>query len=519
MNASTFGHLRRGILCAALLCLLSLPARAQLGEVHLAREVGAHSMISLHAVWESSARVDEWVVELPVDWSASALQILRYGYDRVPVQVDSSGALLRIVPASPLKSPHVLVVTARTGEPLAHAQIGIEALREFPDGMRGADQYVAATQVRPVERSRENLALRFDGEKRATLDVAPALRPEAPVEIRWKMKTTGHDQLILSSWTGRESDPYLIDAVVGADGRLFLYRGSPGTHAALRSAAPVADGSWHEVVYRYDGRRHRLEIDGETVDSARTAPVPQRLGMLYLGGRSASEHGTYQGWLDDLTVRGGGERQQWTFDEERELPTVPHEPVPVLIEEKEVDLRVHLNRDNIEIRWEAEANPGAEFVLERSTDRARFEPVWRVPSHSDERNGRRGARYRYVDREAPRGVVYYRLRIENGTTEQSPIVKVGNANRERVRTTPVLGNYPNPFRSNTTITYELDERQPVRLELWDLRGHHVRTLVDETQSAGPHEVDFVPARLPSGTYVLSLTLPSGRFSHKVTHLK
>ena len=49
-------------------------------------------------------------------------------------------------------------------------------------------------------------------------------------------------------------------------------------------------------------------------------------------------------------------------------------------------------------------------------------------------------------------------------------------------------NYPNPFNPATTIRYQVAAAAPVRLEIFDVLGQRVRTLVAETQSAGFHRV-------------------------------
>ena len=49
-----------------------------------------------------------------------------------------------------------------------------------------------------------------------------------------------------------------------------------------------------------------------------------------------------------------------------------------------------------------------------------------------------------------------------------------------------------------------DPGSPVTLQVFDLLGQHVATLVDGVQTAGEHEVAFDGATLPSGVYVLRL---------------
>lgn len=69
----------------------------------------------------------------------------------------------------------------------------------------------------------------------------------------------------------------------------------------------------------------------------------------------------------------------------------------------------------------------------------------------------------------------------------------------------VADNYPNPFNPNTTIVYAVPVEGPVRLTVFDARGRHVRTLVDDLRPAGRHVVawdgrDEQGHALASGVY-------------------
>jgi|GEM_PF-3148158 len=51
-------------------------------------------------------------------------------------------------------------------------------------------------------------------------------------------------------------------------------------------------------------------------------------------------------------------------------------------------------------------------------------------------------------------------------------------------------NYPNPFNSSTTIRYTIPEAVVVRMHVYDVLGRRVITLVDESQTAGWHQVSW-----------------------------
>ncbi|WP_421773442.1 BspA family leucine-rich repeat surface protein [Gracilimonas sp.] len=63
-------------------------------------------------------------------------------------------------------------------------------------------------------------------------------------------------------------------------------------------------------------------------------------------------------------------------------------------------------------------------------------------------------------------------------------------------------NYPNPFNPTTVIRYGVPQSSEVRLEVFDMLGRKVATLVNgERQRAGWHQVNFDASRLASGMYL------------------
>jgi alkaline phosphatase len=82
-----------------------------------------------------------------------------------------------------------------------------------------------------------------------------------------------------------------------------------------------------------------------------------------------------------------------------------------------------------------------------------------------------------------------------------------------VAATALEQNYPNPFNPQTTISFDLPRTEQVRLEIVDLQGRHVRTLVDGARGQGNHTViwngtDDAGQRVASGTYVYRLITDS-----------
>jgi len=79
---------------------------------------------------------------------------------------------------------------------------------------------------------------------------------------------------------------------------------------------------------------------------------------------------------------------------------------------------------------------------------------------------------------------------------------------------PAFSIYPNPGNGEFTISYDVLKRTDVKMDIFDLRGALVRTVVDVTgQYAGKYQIPFVLNELPNGVYIVSL-INNGKQSSK-----
>ncbi len=80
-------------------------------------------------------------------------------------------------------------------------------------------------------------------------------------------------------------------------------------------------------------------------------------------------------------------------------------------------------------------------------------------------------------------------------------------------------NYPNPFNPSTIISYELPEAGQVRLNVYDMTGRQVATLVDTRMNAGRHQVSFNAMNLASGVYMYRLQAGGVTMTRQLTLIK
>jgi hypothetical protein len=67
-----------------------------------------------------------------------------------------------------------------------------------------------------------------------------------------------------------------------------------------------------------------------------------------------------------------------------------------------------------------------------------------------------------------------------------------------------VSNFPNPFKSSTNISFRLAKEGFVSLNVYDLTGRKIQTLIQEKRSAGQHSVKFSGNNLAAGTYIYRL---------------
>ncbi|MDO9578160.1 MAG: carboxypeptidase regulatory-like domain-containing protein [Candidatus Cloacimonadales bacterium] len=101
----------------------------------------------------------------------------------------------------------------------------------------------------------------------------------------------------------------------------------------------------------------------------------------------------------------------------------------------------------------------------------------------------------YIDPNLPSGVYTYYITAMYGTHESIPSneveVEVVSAGNNLISASAeLIGNYPNPFNPQTQIAFAVNEPGNVRIEIFNIKGELISTILNDNVSAGQHSVTW-----------------------------
>ncbi|MDP2302407.1 MAG: T9SS type A sorting domain-containing protein [Ignavibacteria bacterium] len=171
----------------------------------------------------------------------------------------------------------------------------------------------------------------------------------------------------------------------------------------------------------------------------------------------------------------------------------------------------HMTGEGVELKWEtASETNNRGFEIERSDYSELAQEEW-LQVGFVEGNGTTSITqsYNFIDNSAVSGKYLYRLKqIDlDGTINYSNKVEVDAS----IPNDFVLyQNYPNPFNPTTTIKFALPTDSKVLLEVFNVMGKKVKTLINSELKSGYHNYEFNANTLSSGIYFYKLN--AGKFS-------
>lgn len=156
--------------------------------------------------------------------------------------------------------------------------------------------------------------------------------------------------------------------------------------------------------------------------------------------------------------------------------------------------------DAVTLQWSTDREENFKgFDIERSADGSAWNKMAFVATMAN--NASAITQYSYTDYTPVTGHVYYRLKMVDADgsfkySKQLTVIK--NAQHAS------LQNYPNPFRGNTNISFQLPVTGLATLKVFNTMGAEVSTLINKKLEAGNYTVSFDGASLPAGVYHYTL---------------
>ena len=105
-----------------------------------------------------------------------------------------------------------------------------------------------------------------------------------------------------------------------------------------------------------------------------------------------------------------------------------------------------------------------------------------------------------------------------GAFEFDPATNISNKPKS-VEEYNLFQNFPNPFNPSTTIKYRIPKSEKVKIEVFNLLGQKITTLLDKQMPAGNHEVIFTADNLSSGVYLYRIQAGHYREVRKMVFIK
>ena len=310
-----------------------------------------------------------------------------------------------------------------------------------------------------------------------------------------------------SALTIDKTDKYEFDGIVYAQQQ--LYRWMAGSDNVSRYQAPnpgfaeTTTGELVQMAITYEnssGNAHiKIYRNGSLIGDYTQGTLESWSGtntVIVFGARHIPYSSTYADWLvahiEEARIYDGVLTQaQIQALNVGELP----------VELSSFTARIVNNMVNLKWQTATEVNNYG-FNIERKPETGDWTNLGFVKGHG---NSNSPKNYSFKDNSSlSSSKYYYRLKqIDNdGVYEYSKIIEVSIS---KPNTFALAQNYPNPFNPNTVISYTLPSESYVTLNVYNILGSQVASLVYEEQTKGEYKVTFDASNLSSGIYFYKLS--------------
>ncbi len=271
----------------------------------------------------------------------------------------------------------------------------------------------------------------------------------------------------------------------------------------MGSVNPVTDGASvinSQILASYDQNVAYIYSDESSSFTTGWHSYPLSNGALpdFHAAVQSSQGWFAMGFVDrDLTTTYYINFDGWSQPNPPYLVVVHTHIVPVEL----TSFNVSADKGAVSLTWQTATETNNKgFDIERKAGNGEFKNVGYVAGHGTTTEPKS---YTFIDNNVKSGNYAYRLKqIDlNGTSGYSKEVEVKVVAPAEFS---LQQNYPNPFNPTTLIQYSIPSDLHVALNIYNLLGQKVTTLVDGMQKAGQHEVNFNASNLASGVYFYKL---------------
>ncbi len=163
----------------------------------------------------------------------------------------------------------------------------------------------------------------------------------------------------------------------------------------------------------------------------------------------------------------------------------------------------NVSNTQIVLNWETATETNNHgFEVERAPDGNSFSVIGFIEGKGTTTEAQK---YSFVDNNISAGLEYsYRLRqIDlDGAFSYSNVINTASIAPVNFS---LEQNFPNPFNPTTQISFGLPSKSMVNLEVFNLLGEKVATLINNELDAGVHKISFDASQLSTGIYIYALT--------------
>ncbi|MBK6772509.1 MAG: T9SS type A sorting domain-containing protein [Ignavibacteria bacterium] len=99
------------------------------------------------------------------------------------------------------------------------------------------------------------------------------------------------------------------------------------------------------------------------------------------------------------------------------------------------------------------------------------------------------------------------------------MVKIPETGFNEISEFALFQNYPNPFNPKTNIKFDVIINTFIKLEIFDMLGRNVLTLINERLQPGTYELSYDMSDLNSGIYLYKLSAESFSKTMKMLLIK